>query len=183
YRPCSGSMARLYIRHGISCRAEPTFVFTVGPVLRLNFTPEPGNPEFKNLALEYRLWHEYLFALPYERFIVYHRLQIEHRWSKGNRIDDQRKYNNRRRYKFLMYIPLNNTALRPKTWIAIPDVELIMQSGKIIGGSPLEDLRLSPQIGYISNARFKYTAGMMYTMGQRLENAYVYNTRWIFKLS
>lgn len=182
-RPYIGRMAQIYNRHGLSYRARPNFVFTIGPVLRLNFTPDPGNPEFKNLVLEPRIWHEYLFAMPYERFIVYHRLRIEHRWSIGNRLDDEWIYRDRWRYKFFMAIPLNNTTLRPRTWYVIPDVEIIMQSGKAVAGSPLEDLRIYPQLGYIWNARYKYTAGMMFTTGQRLENAYIYNTRWIFRLN
>ncbi len=178
-----GRVAQIYNRHGISYRATNNFVFTIGPVLRLNFTPEPGNPEFKGLVLEPRIWHEYLFAMPYERFIVYHRLRIEHRWSINNQIDADWIYRDRWRYKFYMAIPINNTKLMPNTWYFTPDIEIIMQSGKPVGGSALEDLRLYPQIGYIKNTRVKYVAGLMYTTGQTLNNAYVYNTRWVLRLN
>ncbi len=178
-----GRVAQIYNRHGLSYRARPNFMFTVGPVLRLNFTPEPGNPEFKNLVVEPRIWHEYLFAIPYDRFIVYHRLRFEHRWSKGNRYGDEWIYRNRWRYKFFMAIPINNKALMPKTWYVVPDAEIILQSGGPVGGSPVEDLRLYPQIGYIKNPRVKYTAGMMWTTGQTLSNAYVYNTRWVLRFN
>lgn len=181
--PYVGRMAQIYNRHGLSYRATPNFVFTIGPVLRLNFTPDPGNPEFKTLVLEPRIWHEYLFAIPFERFIIYHRLRVEHRWSIGNRFTDEWIYRNRWRYKFYMTIPLNKKQLVPKTWFFTPDVEIIMQSGKAVGGSPMEDLRIYPQIGYIQNARFKYTAGMMYAAGQTLSDAYIYNTRWVFRLN
>lgn len=178
-----GRVAQIYNRHGLSYRASPNFVFTVGPVLRLNFTPEPGNQEFKSLVLEPRIWHEYLFAMPYSRFIVYHRLRFEHRWSRGNRYEDDWIFRNRWRYKFYMAIPINNKTLVPKTWYFIPDAEIILQTGKPVGGSPVEDLRLYPQIGYIKNTRVKYTAGLMWTTGQTLNNPYVYTTRWVLRFN
>lgn len=178
-----GRVSQIYNRHGLSYRVKPNFIITAGPVLRLNFSPEPGNSEFKGLVLEPRIWHEYLFAFPYDRLMLYHRLRIEHRWSKGNRIGDEWIYRDRWRYKFYVYLPLNKPRLMPGAWFVSPEVELIMQSGKPVGGSILDDLRLSPQIGYIKSTRVKYVAGLMWTTGQSLPDAYVYNTRWIVRFN
>ncbi len=181
--PLVGRLAQIYNRHGLSYMPTSNFVFTVGPVLRLNYTPEPGNPEFNKLVLEPRIWHEYLFAMPYSRFIVYHRLRIEHRWSIGNRLNDDWIFRNRWRYKFYMAIPLNNTKLMPGTWFIIPDAEIIMQTGNPVGGSPMEDLRIYTQFGYIKSPRVKYTAGLMWTTGQGLNDPFLYSNRWVVRLN
>jgi len=181
--PFVGQMAQIYNRHAVSFRLKPNFLFTVGPVLRLNFTPEPGNPEFKKMVVEPRIWHEYLFAMPYDRFMVYHRIRIEHRWSITNRIGDDWIFRNRYRYKFYMAIPINKQKLVPGAWYFTPDVEIIMQSGKPVGGSPLEDLRIYPQIGYIASPTVKYTAGPMFTTGQSLNDPYDFRTRWVLRFN
>lgn len=82
-----------------------------------------------------------------------------------------------------MMIPLNNKQLVPKTWFLVPDVEIMMQTGKPVGGSLLEDLRVYPQIGYIVNPTMKYTAGMMYTTGQRLADPFDFRSRWIMRIN
>lgn len=69
----------------------------------------------------------------------------------------------------------------PKTFYFTPDVEIIMQSGKSVIDSPLEDLRINPSIGYILNPRVKLTLGMMYTTGQTLDAGYLYTNRWILR--
>ncbi len=178
-----GRMGQIYNRHALSYLVTPNLSVSLGPVLRLNFTPDPGNPAFENVVLEPRIWHEYLFAMPFPRFMVYHRIRIEHRWSRGNQIDADWIYRDRWRYKFYMIIPLNKRALVPGAFFFTPDVEIIMQSGSPIIDSPLEDLRINPSIGYIANPRIKYTAGMMYTTGQTLNNGAYYTNRWILRLN
>jgi hypothetical protein len=182
--PFTGRVAQIYNRHAIDYRVKPNVMLTAGMVLRLDFTPEPGNrEEFEPMVLEPRFWEEITFAMPFERLIVYHRIRLEHRWSRGSRIGSDWIFRNRWRYKFYMNIPINNKKLIPKTWYFIPDVEIIMQTGKTVGGSLLEDLRIYPQIGYIANAKTKYTAGMMYTTGQSLSNPYDFRSRWIFRIN
>lgn len=180
--PYLGRMGQIYNRHGIKYVHSKKFSATVGGVLRLNFSPSPGNPDFNNLVLEPRLWHEYVFALPLGRAMVYHRIRIEHRWSKSNRINDENYiFRNRWRYKFYMKIPLNSQKLEPGTFYFSPDIELIMQSGKPVVDSPFEDLRLYPIVGYVLNPRVGFSMGMMYSMGQNLDFGYNYRSRWVFR--
>ncbi|MFO7720525.1 MAG: DUF2490 domain-containing protein [Gillisia sp.] len=179
----AGRMAQIYNRHALNYRVADNFSVSLGPVLRLNFSPDPGNSEFEDLVLEPRIWHEYLFAMPFPRFMVYHRLRIEHRWSRGNRVDAEWIYRDRWRYKFYMNIPINNDKLVPGTFYFSPDFEIIMQSGKAIIDSPLEDFRVNPTIGYIASPRTKYTVSMMYTTGQSLDAGYNFNSRWVFRLN
>jgi hypothetical protein len=181
--PYVGRLAQIYNRHALNYLFTPNFSASLGGVLRLNFSQNPGDPNFEDLRLEPRIWHEYLFSMPFTNFIIYHRVRIEHRWSQGNRVDADWIYRDRWRYKFYMAIPLNKPKLQPGAFFLTPDVEIIMQSGKRVVDSPLEDLRFNPTIGYIANPRVKYTAGMMYTLGQKLNAGYEYNTRWVMRFN
>lgn len=182
--PYVGRMAQIYNRHGVKYLFSKNFNATVGGVLRLDFTPEPGNKTLKKVVLEPRFWHEYVFAQPFFRGMVYHRLRFEHRWSKGNEFDATYDFRNRYRYKFLMKYPLNSPVLRSKSIYFAPDVEIIMQTGKTAKLSPLEDLRFYPHIGYIVNPRVGFSTGMMYTVGQDFEKGNLeYRQRWIYRVN
>jgi hypothetical protein len=181
--PYIGRMGQIYNRHALNYLVTPRFQVSLGPVLRLNFTPEPGNDEFENIVLEPRIWHEYLWAIPFGRIMIYHRIRIEHRWSRSNRVDADWIYRDRWRYKLYMAIPINKRKLEPGAFFFTPDVEIIMQSGKYIVDNPMEDLRINPSIGYIASPRVKYTVGMMYTTGQTSEMGYIYNSRWVMRLN
>lgn len=45
--PYVGRMAQIYNRHGVKYLFSKNFNATVGGVLRLDFTPEPGNKTLK----------------------------------------------------------------------------------------------------------------------------------------
>jgi hypothetical protein len=182
--PFVGRMTQFYNRHAITYIVNKQFNVTAGGVLRLNFTPQPGNPDFAKIRYEPRFWHEYMFIMPFPRLMIYHRLRFEHRWSKGNALDAEMIYRNRYRYKIFAAIPINKPKLEPGAFYFIPDVEIIMQSGKKVVDSPLEDLRLYPQIGYIINPRIKVGGGPMYTTGQRLSpGGFQYRQRWVIRLN
>lgn len=181
--PYLGRDAQIYNRHGLKYVHSKNFSVTAGGVLRLNFTPDPENSELEKLVFEPRIWHEYVFAMPFRRFMLYHRLRFEHRWSRSNLEGSEYTYRNRYRYKFYMKIPLNNQKLVPKTVYFSPDVELIMQSGKSVIDSPFEDLRLYPHVGYIASPNYAYSFGMAYTTGQLLSRGYEYRTRWLMRIN
>jgi hypothetical protein len=181
--PFVGRMSQFYNRHALTYVFNNSFNATAGAVLRLNFTPDPGNPDFANLRYEPRLWHEYMFIMPYERFMLYHRIRIEHRWSKSNAIDADWIYRDRWRYKIFAFIPINKPKLEPGAWYLIPDVEIIMQSGKPVVDNPLEDLRIYPQLGYIVSPRLKIGGGPMYTTGQRMGGGYQYRQRLVLRIN
>ncbi|WP_375578492.1 DUF2490 domain-containing protein [Marivirga tractuosa] len=182
--PFVDRMAQVYNRHGLNYVVSPNFNFTVGGVLRLNFTPQPGNSEYDPLYIEPRIWHQYLFVLPFPRFMLYNRIRIEHRWKRGAAIsNDEFKFGNRWRYNFYMKIPINGTKLKPGIFYVSPSMELIMQSGKNIVGSFVEDLRLYGNIGYIASPRVSSSLGLMYTTGQNLNDPALYKRRLILRLS
>lgn len=178
-----GQMAQIYNRHGISFVPNSKISMTFGPVLRLDFSPDPSDASLKKLILEPRIWHEYVFSMPFKRFNIYHRIRIEHRWSTSHRQNADWIFRNRWRYFIYAMIPINNALLKPKTFYFNPGVELIMQSGKSVGGSAIDDLRISPQFGYIASSTVKYSAGLMWTTGQTLSDANVYRTRWVLRVN
>lgn len=177
-----GDPAQIYNRHGIKYIPSKKFSATFGGVLRIDFGNESGD-DYEDVILEPRIWHEYVWTMPFERFRVYHRLRIEHRWKRKFKKESEYVFGNRWRYKFMMKIPLNKPKLQPGAFYFNPDVELIMQSGKSIVDNPIEDLRLYPGIGYIASPRVSYSANMMYTTGQSSDFGGVYRQRWIFKFN
>jgi hypothetical protein len=181
--PFIGRMSQIYNRHAINYIVNPNFNVALGTVLRLDFTPRPGDEAFEHVVPEPRIWHEYLFVMPFPRFQMFHRIRIEHRWSRRNDIGSDWIYRDRWRYKFYMTIPVNKPQLVPGAFFVNPDVEIIMQSGKPVVDSPMEDLRIYPSVGYIFSPSVTYTAGLMYTTGQRLTNGSVYRQRYVIRVN
>lgn len=177
-----GYISKIYNRHGLTYVHSKKFSVTAGGVLRLNLAKAEG-PEVQRLVLEPRLWHQYIFAIPFDRFMVYHRIRIEHRWSKPNISDAPFIYRNRYRYLIQAKIPINKKKLIPGAYYFSPYVELIMQSGKTIVGNPMEDLRIYPHVGYILNPRVSFSAGLLYTTGQTSPNGQFYRRRWIPRIN
>lgn len=181
--PLVGKMAKFYNRHAFTYILNKSIYLTAGGVLRLNYTPKPGNANYNKVVLEPRFWHQYMFVLPQKRFMIYHRIRIEHRWSKSNLIGADWIYRNRWRYKIYAAVPLNKPKLMPGAFYFTPDFEVILQSSKHVLGSPLEDVRIYPQFGYIVNPRLKVGGGLMYTIGQNLSDGTQYRQRWVLRLN
>ncbi|MFO7702486.1 MAG: DUF2490 domain-containing protein [Psychroflexus maritimus] len=180
--PFWGSMAQVYNRHGIKFIPTKNFSATAGGVLRLDFNPN-AEEGFDSMILEPRIWHEYIWTMPFERFRIYHRFRFEHRWSRGFNVNSDWRFRNRWRYKFLMKIPLNKPQLQPGAFYFSPDVELILQTGKTVSDYPVEDLRILPTFAYIASPRTTYSTGLMYTTGQTQEGGFIYKERWILKFN
>ncbi len=178
--PFIGQMAQVYNRWGVQWNPTKKFSATWGGVLRFDWNSQ--NRDLKDVILEPRLWHEYLFAMPFDRFMIYHRVRFEHRWSTRHAPNSEWIFRNRYRYMFIMKYPLNKKKLVPGAVYFGPNVEIIMQSGSSVINSPLEDLRLFPAIGYIHNPRVSFSIGPMYTMGQRLQTD-LYRQRWILRFN
>ncbi|MDR9398426.1 MAG: DUF2490 domain-containing protein [Salibacter sp.] len=182
--PFVDRMSKIYNRHGLNYVFSNRFNVTVGGVLRLDFTPDPGNNDLEPIILEPRIWHQYIFAIPFSRFMVYHRFRIEHRWTRGFEVGNTDwQFRNRWRYNFYMKIPLNNKQLKPGTIYLSPSIETIAQTGKSVVGSFIEDIRFYTNVGYIASPRVSTSAGVMYTTGQNLSDPTFYRRRWVFRVS
>ncbi len=180
--PFAGQVAQLYNRHAIGYIYNKKFNISLGGVLRLNFNTDEFSDAPRNVVPEWRIWHQYQFAVPVWNAMVYHRLRLEHRWSRGFSADPDWIYRNRWRYMFRLKQPLNKPKLQSKTLYIAPEAELIMQSGKTIVASPMEDLRLHTSIGYIINPRVTVATGIMYSTGQAIENGGNYKQAWTIRM-
>lgn len=184
--PYVGRLDKIYNRHAITYKLSDHFLITAGPVLRINFSPIPGDKHYEKITLEPRIWHQYAFVkkdyLVGRQYVIQHRLRFEHRWNRSNLVGEEYIYRTRYRYRLTLKVPLSKHKFQPKSWYATPiNVETILQSGNSVINAPLEDLRIYPSVGYIFNTKLAYSLGMMYTLGQKLGNGASYRTRWIIR--
>lgn len=178
--PFLGQVAQIYNRHAIGYIYSKKINFSLGGVVRINFNTDEESID-RNVVPEWRIWHQYQFAMPLYTAMIYHRIRIEHRWTQGFAENSEYIFRNRWRYMFRAKIPLNTDKLEPKTIYVSPEAELIMQSGKAVVASPMEDLRLTTTLGYIVTPRLTFAAGLMYSQGQSLENGGEYNQNWTMR--
>ena len=175
--PFIGQIAQIYNRHAIGYIYDKKTNFSLGGVMRINFNTDEDSTD-RNVVPEWRIWHQYQFAMPLYSAMIYHRIRIEHRWTQGFEENSNYIFRNRWRYMFRAKIPLNNYKLETNTLYVSPEAELIMQSGKAVVGSAMEDLRLTTTLGYILTPRLTLAGGVMYSHGQTLENPGVFKQSW-----
>lgn len=163
-----GRMRQVYNRAGLLYVHNEYFNVVVGPTLVWNFTPQPGNPDFETTTLEPRIWHQWLFSMPYMgRVKFYHQFRFEHRWKRDNNKGAEFDYTDRYRYKLFAYIPLNKPKLQNKTWFFSPSAEIFLHTGKNIVYDHLEDFRVYTAVGYILNSKITFFGGHMWTIGTK----------------
>ncbi|GMN08908.1 hypothetical protein MTsPCn9_06360 [Croceitalea sp. MTPC9] len=178
--PFIGQVGQIYNRHAIGYIYNKKINAALGGVVRINFNTDESSTD-RNVVPEFRIWHQYQFAQPLYSAMIYHRIRIEHRWTQGFEENSDYIFRNRWRYMFRAKIPLNNDKLAPKTLYISPESELIMQSGKTVVGSVMEDLRLTTTLGYILTPRLTVAGGLMYSQGQTLENAGEFKQNWTLR--
>ncbi len=163
----AGRMRQLYNRAGINYFFNEYFNVILGPTLVFNYSPRPGDPNFDKITLEPRIWHQWLFTMPYiGRVKLYHQFRFEHRWRRSNLKGSDFNYTDRYRYKFFAYIPINKKRLEKKTLFFSPSAEIFMQTGKSIVYNHFEDFRVYNALGYILNNNITFFGGHMWTIGQ-----------------
>ena len=179
--PFIGQIGQIYNRHAIGYIYSKSFNASLGGVLRINFNTDESS-EDRSVVPEWRIWHQYQYAMPLGSTMFYHRIRIEHRWTQGFAENSEYIFRNRWRYMLRAKVPLNNYKFEPGTFYVSPEAELIMQSGKAVVASPMEDLRLTTTLGYIVQPRLTIAAGLMYSTGQTLENGGIYKQNWTFRI-
>lgn len=162
----AGKWAQIYNRHALSYLVDDHFSASLGGVMRINFNGDDAEQDERRTVPEWRIWHEYLWAQHLWRGKVYHRVRLEHRWTRGYETNATWNFRNRWRYMFAVKQPINRKHLEVGAFYFGPEVELIMQSGKSVVGNPLEDLRLHASFGYIASTQVRFAAGLMYSFGQ-----------------
>lgn len=178
----TGRMGKIYNRHGLTYLFNPNFELTFGPVLVLNYSPDPRNAEYEKIVLEPRIWHQWLFMQPLVGKIkLYNQFRFEHRFKRSNLEGAEYKYTNRYRYKLYTYLPINKPAVGNKTFFISPSAEIFMHSGKSVVYNPFEDFRVYTTIGYIYKNWMIY-GGHMWTLGQA-DNGYEYKQSHVIRLN
>lgn len=180
--PFAGQVAQVYNRHALSYLFSKRFITSFGGVLRVNFNTDEVYEDERRTVPEWRIWHEYQFSLPLSRLMIYHRIRLEHRWTQGFENNSSYIFRNRWRYMLSMKIPINKPKLGPHAFYIAPESEIIMQSGKSVVDSPLEDLRLHTSFGYIINPRLTIATGIMYSIGQELTDGALYKQKFTWRL-
>jgi hypothetical protein len=178
--PFIGQVAQIYNRHAIGYIHSKKTNFSLGGVVRINFNTDESSTD-RNVVPEWRIWHQYQFAQPLYSAMIYHRIRIEHRWTQGFEENSSYIFRNRWRYMFRAKVPLNNHKLESKTLYISPEAELIMQSGKQVVGSVMEDLRLTGTVGYILTPRLTVAGGVMYSQGQTFDNPGIFKQNWTMR--
>ena len=173
-----GQWAQLYNRHAVSYLVNSHFNVSLGGVARINFNTSETSEGQRMRVPEWRIWHEYLWSQHLFNGKVYHRVRLEHRWTRGfNDTNPNWIFRNRWRYMVAVKHPINRHHLEPGAFYIGPEAEVILQSGKAVVGSPLEDLRLHGSLGYIASAKFTFAAGLMYSLGQDLADGGIYKQK------
>ncbi len=178
--PFIGQIGQIYNRHAIGYIYSKKTNFSLGGVVRVNFNTDESSTARK-VVPEWRIWHQYQFAQPLYSAMIYHRIRIEHRWTQGFEENSEYIFRNRWRYMLRAKVPLNNYKLESKTLYVSPEAELIMQSGKAVVGSVMEDLRLTTTLGYILTPRVTVAAGLMYSQGQTFDNPGIFKQNWTMR--
>ena len=174
----AGQWAQIYNRHAISYLFSSHFNASLGGVMRFNFNQDDVLEDEERVVPEWRIWHEYLWAQHFFRGKAYHRIRIEHRWTRGFKTADDWIFRNRWRYMVSLKQAINRHHLEPGAFYIGPEVEVIMQSGKKVVDSPMEDLRLHLSFGYIVNPRLTVATGLMYSIGQGLDDGGIYSQKY-----
>ncbi|NLR94279.1 DUF2490 domain-containing protein [Flammeovirga agarivorans] len=99
-----------YNRMGLQYAVAKNFSIVVGPAVIAKFNTE------KETAIEYRIWHQYLYTHKIGRIEMHHQVRLEHVWFEGATW-------NRYRYKPYAYIPLNTREMEVGTVYFVPSIE------------------------------------------------------------
>jgi hypothetical protein len=178
-----GRTRQIYNRAGINIFFNPYFEAVIGPTFVLNYSPDPGNPDFYRVTYEPRIWHQWLFIMPtFSRVKIFHQFRFEHRWRRSNRVGSELLYTNRYRYKLFAYVGINKKDIKPGTLFFSPSAEIFMQSGKSIVINPFEDFRTYNGFGYVLNPNVTFFAGHMWTYGQA-PSGFLYQTSHILRFN
>ena len=178
-----GRSRQVYNRAGLNIFFTKNFEAVVGPALILNYSPEPGNPNYEPYTIEPRIWSQFVFKSPYiGRVKLVNQFRFEHRWKKSNKKGASYEFTNRYRYKFFAYIPINTRSIEVNTIYFSPSIEIFMHSGKSIAFNPFEDFRTYNGFGYVLNPSITFFAGHMWTLGQK-SSGYQYKTSHVFRFN
>ena len=98
---------QLLLRTGVNVHFGKNTFGTVGYGFIASHDYE--SPETEAESTEHRIWQQFIATQQMPHLKFEHRYRLEQRWVNSD-------YKNRFRYRLMMFIPLNNKFMEPKTW-------------------------------------------------------------------
>ena len=177
-----GSMGQIYLRFGAMYRATRKIDLTVGIVTPIYWAPDQDDPNLDKVLPQFRFWEQALFRQYFPHLKLMHQLRLEQRYSREFEKGEAFHWTFRFRYKFCMYILLNNREFDPNTVYLVLYDEIFMQAGKSIVYDHFEDNRAFAGVGYKFDNHCELQLGYMNTF--RHDGApWLYESRHILRLN
>lgn len=174
---------KVYLRFGATYFLTKELEFTAGIASPINFSSEALTDDaYDRAVLEFRFWEQALFVVPVLRSKTYHQIRFEQRWKRKNKKGAPYVNNYRWRYKFTIYVPLNNHHLQPGTIFYSFYDEIFMQSGEGITYNYFEDNRMFNGLGYIFNRSVQVQAGYLWNFHHN-GSPYQFENQHIFRIA
>lgn len=162
-RDFAAEMDKLYLRFGYTYLFTKKFEVTGGIATPLSWSKYQGDPAYDDVVPEFRFWQQALLVDKLYHAKMYHQFRFEQRWKRDYLKDSPYELTFRWRYRFTIYVPLNDHKLKPETWFAAAYNEIFLQSGESITYNIFEDNRLYGGIGYILNNNIQLQLGYMWS--------------------
>ena len=175
-------MGQVYLRFGLSRVINKNFEITAGIVTPFYWAPNPDLPGVDKVVPQFRLWQQFLFIMPFDRFKIYHQIRVEQRWRRDFAEGSPFELTHRFRYKILGYYPLNHHKLVNKTLFLSMYEEIFIQAGKPVVYDHLEDNRMFIGLGYIFNENIQFQGGYQWSF-RHSGSPFEYENRHMLRLS
>ncbi len=165
--PVYENIEQLLIRFGGNYHFADNAIASAGYayIASHEYESEQNYPESE----EHRIWQQFLLYNLVGRVKFEHRYRVEQRWVN----DD---YKNRLRYRLMLFIPINNKKIVPKTWLIGLYDEIFLNTEEVF----FDRNRLYGALGYQFNSSTQVQVGLLHqqvnTFGKRyLQFAVIYN--------
>ena len=149
YEPAS-NLEQILLRTGLNYHLYENNMVTAGYAWIL--TDDFEETDYSNT--EHRIWQQYIQVATCKRVKFEHRYRLEQRWITVN---DETTFKGRGRYRMMLFIPINNRSMGPKTFFAGVYDEVFLDMDK----DPFDQNRLYGALGYQVNKELSIQAGFL----------------------
>lgn len=149
FAPVPDNIEQLLIRTGANYHFADNAFATGGYayVASHDYESDQSHPESE----EHRIWEQFILINHVGRVKFEHRYRIEQRWV--NKV-----YKNRLRYRLMLFIPINNKKIEPKTWLLGLYDEIFLNTEKEF----FDRNRLYGALGYQFNKSVQVQSGVLH---------------------
>lgn len=147
-----GNFNQLLLRVGLNYHINQKSLVTLGYGYIPTATFE--QEQFQASSIEHRIWEQFILTNSIGRLFFEHRYRVEQRWISAA-LDDF--YLNRLRYRLLVNIPLNHSALIDDTFFLSFYDEIFLN----VTETPFDQNRLYAALGYKLNSALSVQTGYL----------------------